>query len=142
MFDLHRETSCWLVESLINGRHAKQMIFSRFIKFINGLLNNRRTIVQSLGRLVCNDIRSLTGMNLHTIKNETGKIIRLSITSHTELKSWLVYDITVGQEWRLPLMISLLEIRDSNWEVLFDDEEEGHGQNIIQIFLDSICINR
>ena len=142
MFDLHRETSCWLLERLINGRHAKQMIFSRFMKFINGLLTNRRMIVRSLGRLVCNDIRSLTGRNLHTIKTETKMVIRPSITSHLELTSWFVYDPPEGQEWRLPLMVSLLEIRDSNWEVLFDDETEGLGQNIIQIFLDSICIYR
>ena len=142
MFGIPLKTKCWITEELSQGKHFRQMIFSRFIKFVSSLAANRRPMLKALCRIASNDIRSLTGMNLHTIKKETGKIIRPSITSHTELTSWLVYDIPEGQEWRLPLMISLLEIRDSNWEVLFDDEEEGLGQNIIQIFLDSICINR
>ena len=47
MFDIPRAAQCWLVERLANGKHAKQMIFSRFLKFVNGLLNNRR----SMGRI-------------------------------------------------------------------------------------------
>ena len=54
----------------------------------------------------------------------------------------MVYNPPEGQEWKLPLMTSLLQIRDSNWEVLFDDEAEGLGNNIVQIFLDNICTSR
>ena len=142
IFNLHRETSCWLVESLTNGRLAKKMIYSRFLKFITNLLNNRRSIVRALGSSACKDIRTLTGRNLHSMKEDTKIVVRPGITSYIELLTWRTYQPPENQEWKLPLMISLLEIRDSNWEVLFDDDLESIGPNIIQIFLDNICINR
>ena len=60
IFDIHRETSCWLVEKLASGRLAKQIIYGRFIKFISSLQENRRLIVKSLGQQVINDVHSLT----------------------------------------------------------------------------------
>ena len=29
-----------------------------------------------------------------------------------------------GEEWRLPLLQSLLEVRCENWDILFNEEEE------------------
>ena len=142
MFDLHRETSCWLVERLANGKHAKQMMFSRFLKFVNNLLENRRSMVRSLGKKVCKDIRSLTGRNLHMMKEETKLNIQVGTTSHIELSPWMVYDPPAGEEWRLPLLVSLLSVRDLGWEILFNDDEEGLENNVIQLFLDSVCIRR
>ena len=139
MFDLHQATSCLLIERFTNGKHAKKMIFTRFLKFINGLLTNRRQMVRSLGKLVCNDIRSLTGRNLFTIKEESKVNVRAGLTQHTELNNWQVYDPKEGQEWKLPLLVSLLAIRDSCWEISFDDESESLQRNVIQVFLDSIC---
>ena len=126
MFELHQETSCWLVEQLTHGKHAKKMIFIRFLQFINGLLRNRRQMIRALGQLVCSDVRSVTGQNLFTIKEETKMNIRAGHTNHNELNTWQVYKPKGGQEWKLPLLVSLLS-------------SESLDKNIIQLFIDNIC---
>ena len=118
------------------------MIFSRFLKFVNNLLDNRRSIVRALGKKVTSDIRSLSGRNLEVIKEETKLNIRAGVTSHTEVTTWMVYDPPVGEEWRLPLLVSLLAVRDLGWEILFNDDDEGLDNNIIQLFVDNVCIKK
>ena len=98
-------------------------------------------MIRALGKHVCSDIRSLTGRNLFTIKEESKVNVRAGVTQHTELNNWQVYVPKEGQEWKLPLLVSLLSIRDSCWEITFDDESEGLERNIIQVFLDNICTN-
>ena len=48
-----------------------------------------------------------------------------------------VYSAPDGQEWKLPLLVSLLAIRDENWEVLFDgDDEDEIQENDIQTLIE------
>ena len=89
--------------------------------------------------MVCSDVRSVTGRNLFTMKEETKMNIRAGHTNHNELNTWQVYEPKEGQEWKLPLLVSLLSIRDSCWEITFDDESESLDKNIIQLFIDNIC---
>ena len=116
------------------------MSISGFIKFVNGLLENRRPLVRALGKLVCNDVRSLTGRNFNTIQVETKLQIKPGVSKHTELLAWMVYDPPDGQEWKLPLLSSLLAIRDSEWGIIFNDETEGLDNNFIQVLIDNICV--
>ena len=71
------------------------------------------------------DVRSLTGRNIDTIKEETSLDIRAGVTSHLELSTWMVYNPPDGEDWRLPLLTSLLAVRDSGWEISFNDEDEA-----------------
>ena len=53
-----------------------------------------------------------------------------------------VYKTPEGEEWRLPMLVSLLEIREENWEILYDDEEENEsapGVNDVKDMIDEVC---
>ena len=44
--------------------------------------------------------------------------------------------------WRLPMLVSLLEIREENWEILYNDEEENEsapGVNDVKDMIDEVC---
>ena len=138
MFNLPLNSKCWIVEELSQGRHFRQMIFSRFIKFVNSLKTNRRPMVQSLCRIASADIRMITGRNLMTIGEETGVFVRVGVTSPQEIGDWRVYKPEVGEEWRFPLVVSLLEIRDKNWELKFNEEKETLEDQEIQTILNDI----
>ena len=97
-------------------------------------------MVRALGKLVCQDVRSLTGRNFHTIGEATQMNIRPGVSHQSELSTWIVYEQPEGEEWRLQFLLSLLAIRDQGWEVIFDDETELVNNNLIQIFIDNICI--
>ena len=51
-----------------------------------------------------------------------------------------MYEIPLGEEWRLGLLRSLLELRQSNWEVLFDEEGENTlEEDDISEMIDEVC---
>ena len=55
-----------------------------------------------------------------------------------------MYDTPAGDEWKLPLLVSLLEIRKDNWEVLYVDENDSSAppdDNDIVDMIHDVCIN-
>ena len=55
------------------------------------------------------------------------------------LRKYKVYPVPEGHEWKLPLLISLLEIRSENFEVFFDEEgEEELDGNDIELMIAEI----
>ena len=73
-----------------------------------------------------------------TIGEETGVFVRVGVTSPQEIGDWRVYKPEVGEEWRFPLVVSLLEIRDKNWELKFNEEKETLEDQEIQTILNDI----
>ena len=46
------------------------------------------------------------------------------ITKPSEIVNHRVYKFKEKENWKIKLLISLMEIRDQRWEILFDEEEE------------------
>ena len=82
MFDLPKATHSWMVEEIAGGRHAKQMIMSRYVNYISQLANNKRESVRSLFKLVSRDVRTVTGSNIRHMKLITGCNIILGVAHH------------------------------------------------------------
>ena len=120
MFDRPFETHCWIVKGLSGGKHFLQMIFSRFVKYIKVLKNNKRLFIRSLFDIVSGDANSPTGSNVKQIFRKTGLDPRHE--AQHQYSNWRVYP--PADDWTVPLLTSLLEIRYENWEVNFDTEEE------------------
>ena len=113
-YDLDFETHCYLTEGLTNGRHARQMIYKKYVNFLRSIETNRRKSLAHLLKIVQNTCMSVTGANLRKILLDSGVYVIPGQTTGFELNSYMVYKIPVGQEWRIPLLISILDIRDSN----------------------------
>ena len=58
---------------------------------------------------------------------------------HT-IKSNRVYRVPQQEKWRISLLRSLLELRNKQWEVLFDEEEGQLMPNNIQMMIEEVCI--
>ena len=124
MFDLPWPTHRWLCESLF-GTHMKLMIYSRYVSFLNNIcVKSEKASVKSLLKVVQNDVRSQTGGNLKKILMDTGVKIIPGITHKSEFDAFKVYPIPEDQKWRLPLLESLLDIRDEQWEIRFEEEDD------------------
>ena len=61
-------------------------------------------------------------------------------TTPTAFQSYTVHATPRGQEWRLPLLVSLLEMRDSRWEVNFDEETQKVNKEEIEAMIENVCI--
>ena len=137
LFDLPRDTHCWIVEELSNGRHFKQMIYSRFIKYLKVLSQNRKPFIRTLFNLVSKDAKSLTGSNVRKILLQTDQDpLRLDRNC---IRSWRVYP--PKDSWSVPLLRSLMNLRDDEWLLVFDEEEEDGSLQTedISFIIDTIC---
>ena len=88
LFNLPMDTHCWIVENLSGGRHLRQMLFTRFIKYIKSLAFNKRLSIRTLFNVIKDDVRSTTGSNIRTILLET-------MVDPRELKPYLLREWVV-----------------------------------------------
>ena len=136
LFDLPYDTHCWIVEDVSDGQHFRQMIFSRFLKYLKSIAKNRRPALRCLYNVVRNDVRSTTGKNIRTILLETQTDPR-SLDTYA-LKGWRVYP--QHDDWTVSLLRNLLEVRSNNWEVVYDDETgEVVEEDDVNFMFAAIC---
>ena len=139
LFDLPWPTHRWLCEQL-SGCHMKSMIYKRYIKFINSIKNKcTKPNVVFLLSISEEDVQSYTGSNLRRILLDTGIKIIPGSTAHSELNDVNIYEIPAGEAWRHPFLCSLLKIRDEEWEVHFDDEEQLLDASDITDMITDFC---
>ena len=130
------DTHCWIVEDLSEGRHLHHMLYARFLKFVISVAKNKRVQVRALYEICKDDIRSIPGSNIRTISQQTEMDPR-QLNVHL-LKNWRVYKS--GDNWTVPLLQNLIQVRGDGWEILFDDETSMTGQNEdVEFIIQAIC---
>ena len=134
LYDIPRETHCWIVEELSEGRHFLQMVYSRFAKYIMMIKNNKRPFLGCLYDIIKDDVKTATGSNIRTLLLSTAVDPRFM--SRHLLKDWRVHP--PEDNWTVPLLISLLVLRAGNWEVLFDDEEEALNNDEVDFMIEAV----
>ena len=138
MFDIPQNTHCWIVEELTEC-HARQMIFARYINFIRALANNKRASIRALFKTVSMSVQSITGSNIRRILLECNVPIYPGISKSSLLRTHKIYRMPPTDRWKIPLLKSLIELRNNQWEVLFDDEEQSLCGEEIQLMIENIC---
>ena len=99
------------------------MLYSRYIKFLNNIcLKSDRENLKSLLNIVKDDVRSQTGGNLRKIFVDTQVRVDPGVTLPSALSGITAYKVEEDQRWRLPLLCDLLQIRDDQFEIRFDEE--------------------
>ena len=136
--DLPYGTHNYIVEQLSGGNNAKKMIWCRYIKFVKKIIKNKRSSIVSLFKTIQNDVRSVTGSNLRKIMLDTSKLVIPGVTEKIALYDFNVYDIP--EEW-IPLLLSLLEMREERWSVQFDEELDDMLPNdAIKTMIERVCL--
>ena len=83
---------------------------------------NQRLVIRCLYNIVKDDVQITTGSNIITFLLSTW--IDPRFMNRHYLKTWLVL-YPSEDNWRVPLLTSLLELRAGNWELTYDDEEDS-----------------
>ena len=97
---------------------------ARFIKFVSSLSEHKSPSVSTLLNKLKNNVQSLVGSNLRTIHLETDVHVLPGLTKPQSIANHQVYKSDPKDDWIVKLLISLMEIRDLRWEILFDEENE------------------
>ena len=141
VFELPYATHSYLAEELTGGKNARQMVYKRLINFLSSVANNRRGALVSLLKRVSTTCRSLTGGNLRVMLLHTGVAVAPGVTKGHVLSNYRVYQTPQDQEWRLGLLVSLLELRDNRWSLQFDEETGQFGEDEINKLVNNFCIS-
>jgi hypothetical protein len=105
MYDLPRETHCWIMEELAaGGKNFTQMIYSRFGKFLDVIKRNKRSFLRTVYDIVSGDVRTLSGSNIRKIFLDSGLDPRYSTKS--QFLNMRVYQ--PEDTWTVPLLMSLM----------------------------------
>ena len=139
VFELPYATHSYLAEELTGGKNARQMVYKRFINFLSSVANNRRDALVALLKTVSTTCRSLTGSNLRVLLLDTGVAVVPGVTKGHVLSNYRVYSTPQDQEWRLGLLVSLLELREDRWSLQFDDETGQFGGNEVNVLINNVC---
>ena len=126
-----------LLEERSGGRHFLQMIFSRFCNYVKLIRNNKKPFIRTLYTIVKEDVNTTTGSNIRTVLNTTGVDLRYR-NSKLLLSNWKLHP--KEDDWTVPLLTSLIELRADKWEVHFDDEDESLQEDEINFMIEAVCI--
>ena len=112
------------------------MIMSRFVKYVKSVAQNKRPTLKSLYSIIKDDVKSPTGSNIRSTLIETGTDPRRIGTFLP--KDWRVY--APQDDWTVPLLWNLLQVRGDKWEILFDDEAGIVAEDEeVEFMINAIC---
>ena len=127
VYDLPWATRRWILEE-ITGSNLKIMLYTRFIKFVNAIKKSNKPFVKFLLSVAASDVRSLTGSNLRSILVNTGVQVLPGVTQAAAVKNHTLCKVPDGEEWKVPLLHSLLAVKAGDFEIAFDDNDADEDQ--------------
>ena len=139
IFDLPWATHRCILEE-VTGRSLKLMLLKRFLKFVNSIMKTNKPSLKFLLATVATDARSVTGSNLRSILLNTGVQVVPGHTLVSSIKNRKLQEVPVGEEWKVPLIHSLLEIRSGEFKLEFDDDVPDDNE-IVDDVLAHVCIS-
>ena len=122
MFNLPRETHCYLIEEVSEQLHVKTILVRRFLNFIQAVRSSKKKALRDLLKVVELDTQSVTGRNLRNI------LIQTDVHDVRKLKAsdYKVKYRTVpsNEEYRVEFIKELIDVNNNQLEVPeFDDDE-------------------
>ena len=125
LFNLPRETHCYLIEGVSEEPHVRTILARRFLSFILSIRSSKKKALREVLKVVEYDTRSVTGSNLRNILLQTNEDdVRKLKPSDYRVQ---YRDIPVDEKYRVELIKEIVEIRNQQLEVKgFDDDELDH----------------
>ena len=133
IWNVPRSTYTYIVENLLakNFQTLRNQIYSRYSTFFQSLLGSSSKEVCLLANIVSRDCQSVTARNLQLIQNAAG--CSPWDYSKNRIKSQLKkIPVPENDEWRLSLLLKLLEKRRIDENLLHDTET-------LTMMINSLC---
>ena len=122
MLGLPRETHRYLLEPLSGNYHMKTDLIKRFINFIGKIRKTKKTTLHYVLDVISNDVRSVTGKNLHKIKIRSGLETVEEISSVNCIVTFR--KIPDGEKWRIEMIKELICFRNNGLDINGFEYEE------------------
>ena len=104
MFDLPRETHCYLVEPVSDTAHVQTLMARRFLNFVSMIRTSKKVALRSLLKVIETDVRSVTGHNLRTIMLKSDSPVHHVENLKPDDITFKYREIPVGEQFRVDLI--------------------------------------
>ena len=74
---------------------------------------------------------------MRSIQRHTGVQVWPEITKESAVKKFRMYPVPRDQEWKVPLLVSILAIQDEEWEIPFCNDDDA--AELPKAILQDIC---
>ena len=123
MWDLPWDSHRYFVEEL-GGTHAKNMLFSRYVTFVQSLVRSDKFIVQFLFQLCKKNVMSVTGQNIRHILTETGSEDILKLKASDIKRKFKFCEIKNEDKWKVDIIKELTNVKQGS-AFIEDNEDEN-----------------
>ena len=134
IFKVPNKTHRYLIESLSQTPHVKTMLSSRFMQFHDSLIENKKSCIRLLASLCTSDKKTSLGRNLSQIQRNLD--CNREELSSGFIKEHMKYSsVPEEEQWRIPLLLNLLDVRNNTMELNNFLEDE------VKYLIEDICVN-
>ena len=135
MFDLPKETHCYLLEPITERKHLKFVLLKRLINFKKQVMNCDKNLLKTMFQICEHDSRSITGSNLRKLMLLCDKSSISDIHS-SDIDILSYREIPQEEAWRIETIKELIEIKTDPDNLLpnFPKEE-------IEEILSLLCVS-
>ena len=135
MFDLPKETHCYLLEPITETKHLKFVLLKRLINFKKQVMNCDKNLLKTMFQICEHDSRSITGSNLRKLMLLCDKSSISDIYS-SNIDNLSYREIPQEEAWRIETIKELIEIKTDPDNLLpnFPKEE-------IEEILSLLCVS-
>ena len=120
MWNIPLQTHKYLIEPLA-GKHAKVMIYSRYINFIKSIQKRTKIPVKYMYELIYQDTRTITGSNIREILNVNNEENILKINVNHMKNKMKFCKIPIEEEWRVDMIKELTNVKQHNLNIEFEN---------------------
>ena len=113
MWGLPLASHRYFIEAL-GGTHARTMMFTRFISFVQSIMKSQKFLAILLLQKVCLNVETVTGHNIRYILSETKKenIFDKNIINEIK-KNYKFCQVNEEDKWKIGFIKDLVEMKHS-----------------------------
>ena len=136
MWNLPNNAHRYFIEPL-GGTHARTMLFSRYVSFIQSAKKSAKLTVQQLLQITMNNVNTITGKNIRHILTELNQSDIFKVKKHLIKKEYKFAQTMPVDEWKEKFVKELTDVKQN---VLFipDDNNGQFSSDELSEILDYI----
>ena len=132
MWDVPVNTHRYFVEPL-GGPHAKTMIQTRYIKFMQSINQSKKPAAKHLYEFIKKNTKTITGQNIRNILINTDTDDIMNINANCVKSKLQFRKIPSEEKWRISVIKELTDVKQNMLEVKFSDNDNLTHDEIADI---------
>ena len=138
MWNLPRATHRRFIEPL-GGIHAKTMLYTRFIKFIQSIGKGNKSAPIYLLETIKHNTQTITGRNVKLILQETDETNIEKIKCEDIKKKIKLSELKDSEKWKIESIKELTNIKHKNMYIVDENGEDFFTDKEIEFMIDDIA---